>query len=384
MLCPGCKIEYRDGDIFCPGCGLDLRIAASICPVCGAQLKADDKFCPNCGSKVGVSASKEAQVAARPAGAEEAGTVLTREFIQQIADSFECNYLSPLSSLCHGKKKERVGESPIDEALLQVILKPEKAFYLTAMTREKSSQKGLLIKNGACYRWVDEDGRVVITREESSRKFLDSIRNDVTRNITEAESSLLMLKREQLDILKGVYSLCHALTEMKVVPAFTNMDQLKSLLGSSEEIIEQVRELSRQGLIRLIGYDNPIITIEARGEEIAGALVDYDVYYTIQVLTEGVDAYPSFHLLARGSRLYMVTNPNNGEDIIFRTLDASGFRSLIDWAWLADLAPENTAPGMESAEKTAAAAVTGDISCSQCGGMVRSDAAFCPNCGAKL
>ena len=394
MLCPRCKTEYENGDVFCANCGLDLRTAARTCPTCGARLETDDVFCANCGSKVEVTQTKEIPVTAKSTDVEEAETALTRQLIKEIASSFECSYLSPLSSLYHGGKKEKVGKSPINEALLQVILEPEKAFYLTGMTREKSYQKVLLINDGTYYRWIDEDGRVVITREESPWKFLESICTDVTQNVTEAEPSLVVLKQKQVEILKGIDALCQALTEMKVVPAFTTLTQLKSFLGSGEEITGQVRELSQQHFIKLIGYDNPVITIEARGQEIVRALVDYDVYYTIQVLTEGVDEYPSFHLLARGSRLYMLTNPENGEDIVVRTLDASGLRSLINWAWLADLTLEDIIPKMEATEKAApaepkdakAAARTAPPSgfCPKCGAPLRPDASFCMKCGGKL
>ncbi|MBA4395032.1 MAG: hypothetical protein C0407_15885 [Desulfobacca sp.] len=83
-------------------------------------------------------------------------------------------------------------------------------------------------------------------------------------------------------------------------------------------------------------------------------LEDYEVFYTLQVLAEGRDEFPSVYLILRTGQLYMISNPKNGDDVVVRTLNMADLRSLLSWMWIADLfhGEESFAASASSAPST--------------------------------
>ena len=50
-VCPFCKNELLESDMFCPFCGRKVK-NIKICSQCGEPNDKDDKFCSNCGTKM--------------------------------------------------------------------------------------------------------------------------------------------------------------------------------------------------------------------------------------------------------------------------------------------------------------------------------------------
>lgn len=343
MICPRCKTKAKQGDKYCVGCGLKLGVNS--CPTCGAPSQPDDAFCANCGKKLmeekveGTAVTAKAEVEEKVA-AEPKEVVFTHELLREIAATYEYNTLSPLFALHVTHKSGKRLDIPIKDKLFDAILNPSKAFYLTVATGGIVYQKILLVKDSICCRWVDYNGKVIVTEEKSARAFLNYIYGEISPAIQFSEKLVLALNRGQIVILKGIYSLCQAIARVKVSPVFTTYDRLRTFLKADDKIKKQLEDLAAKGMVKLIGVDNPIITLQDRGEEIYRALEAYKAFYTMQVLTEGREEFPSLHLVSEGGRLYMMSNPGNGEEVIIRTLDASGLRSLLNWLWIADIYPE--------------------------------------------
>ncbi|MHB8137327.1 MAG: hypothetical protein ACYDGO_02945 [Smithellaceae bacterium] len=264
-----------------------------------------------------------------PAG----GTVLSHQLIREIAAAYEYNSLSPLFALHMTQQNGKKANTPLKAKLLNAILKPSKAFYLTAIRGDSIYQKILLVGDSICCRWEDQDGSVIVAQEKTARNFIKDIIGDISATISDSQKSIIVFTRGQIVALKGIYSLCQAISQMKVKPIFTTYDHLKSFLNAGDEIKGQLDDLAAKGMVKLTGTDNSIITLELRGEEVYRVLEDYDAFYTMQVLTEGRDDFSSLYLIAEGGRLHMMSNPGNGDEIIMRGIDTAGLRSLLNWSW---------------------------------------------------
>lgn len=330
MICPRCNVTASAGNRFCVECGFDLRTAVTTCLACGAPFKSGDVFCAACGKRLGDKRVVEAVSAAE-------GTVLSHELIKEIASCYEFNTISPFSALDSAEKREKKGNLPVEGNLLDAILKPSKSFYLTASADNRLYQKILLGKDSTCFRWIDEDGRVVVNREKSPRDFIDYIYREISGGMSSNERSIVLLKREQILILKAINSLCQALSQTKLKTVFTTYDHLKQFLEADDGLKGQLDDLANDEMVRITGSGNPIITLGVKGDEIIKMLEEYDVFYTLQVLAEGREEFPSVTLTLRSSKLYMMSNPGNGDDVVVRTLDTANLRAVLNWMWTADL-----------------------------------------------
>lgn len=284
---------------------------------------------------------KTGTVSQETTAAEKIYTVLKHEEIKLIAESFEYNRLSPLSALHLSKKKGAEIKNPFATDVLEAILKPQKICDLTTLKQRQMVQKILLVKDSSFYRWIDEDGKVVISTEKNPRHFLDSIVGEIAATVSQSDRSVTLLKKEQIKILKGIYYLCQALIFLKVAVVFTTLGHLKSFLKAGDEMKGHVEELAQKGLIKCTGINDPIITLERMGEEIINVLENYDTFYHLQVMSEKSDEYPSLYLIARAGKLFMLSNPMDSDDVIIRTIDAAELRSILGWAWVTDLLSEN-------------------------------------------
>jgi hypothetical protein len=355
MMCPRCRTPVAQGDLFCTGCGFDLRTAGTCCAVCGAASVQGDSFCAACGTAleqpgvaqgtVGPKASASAaatEEAERPAGKGPAvcsgagGMVFTHGAIRDIAASYRCNTISPLSALNAAVSNSKSEPAPIDKDLLDGILTPSKAFYLTAGSGGTLSQSVLLTRDSVCWRWIDAQASVTVSREKRPREFISYVYAEISRGVTGVERSVITLTREQIVILKAVNSLGSALTRRKVRRVFTAYDQLERFLKADDSLRRQLDELASDRMVRIVGDGNPIIALEKAGDEIVNVLEDHDAFWNIQVLTEGRDEFPSVYLVRRDGRLYMISNPGNGDDVVVRSLDSAGLRSILNWMWTAD------------------------------------------------
>jgi hypothetical protein len=355
VICPECKKKAAEGDIFCVECGFDLRTTGASCPACGTPSVPGDAFCTTCGARLGPGQTFEAaQVKTavripvngepgRPA-AEKSSTVvkvgetlLTHGLIREIAATHEYTALSPLSALDLAEKRESKIDVPLDSSLLDAILSPSRAFYLTARAGSELSQTILMVRDSTCCRWMDKDGAVTISRETRPRDFIDHLCGDIYRTLSGSQESTVILKREQILILKGINSLGQALPQTKLRTVFTTYDHLKRFLQLDDGLKGQLRELEKIEMVKITGTGNPIITLGLKGGEIVTMLENYDVFYTLQVLTEGRDEFPSVYLILKGGRLYLVSNPKNDGDVVVRTLDKAGLRAVLNWMWSAGL-----------------------------------------------
>ncbi len=356
MICPKCKAKALAGDEFCVDCGFDLRTAATNCPSCGMPFAAGDVFCGACGTRLVQDRDREgdtkvktraktaiAEKPEKPANeklpkfSKAKGTILSHKLIKEIASSHEYNNISPLSALNPSEKKKKKVDIPLDSSILDAILKPSKSFYLTARAGNKLYQKILMVKDSTCCRWEDEDGTVLVNREKNPRDFIDYIYSEISKIILDSEKSLVTIKREQILILKAINSFCQALTKTKVKTAFAVYDHLKQFLKADDGLKGRLDELAKDGMVRITGSDNPIITLGAKGQEIIEILENYDTFYTLQVLTEGRDEFPSINLLLKSGRLYMISNPKNDGYVLVRTLNAANLRAVLNWMWTSQI-----------------------------------------------
>jgi hypothetical protein len=353
VICPACKKKAAEGDIFCVECGIDLRTSGAACPACGTPSLPGDAFCTACGARLGQGKGVEAEkvkAAARIAAADEperavagksarvmnAGeTLLTHALIREIAASHEYNSLSPVSALDSAEKRESKIGIPLESSLLDAILRPSKAFYLTARAGNKLSQTILIVRDSICCRWMDKDGTVTVVREKRPRDFIDCIYGDIAGAVSRGGRSTLILDREQIRILKAVNSLGRAVPRAKLKSVFAVYDPLKRLLQADDGLREHLCGLEKMGMIKITGSGNPIITLGVKGGDIVTMLESYDAFYTLQVLTEGQDDFPSVYLILSGGRLFMISNPKNGDDVVVRMLDAADLRAVLNWMWTA-------------------------------------------------
>ena len=352
MTCPRCQSKTSGEDIFCARCGFDLRKAAPACPACGTLMAPGDIFCASCGvqltpgaqaaapSKVMNSSSPVEKLEPPPAGTPRTvhigqGTVLSHGLIRQLAATHEYNKLSPLFALS-GVEKIKGGTSiSIDSGMLSAILLPARTFCLTARAAGNLYQEILLAGGPTCYRWSDRDGTVVVNREPGPRNFIEHIYGSIARDIKGNGSTNVILAREEIPVLKAIASLCSVLTLMKVRKAFTTFGWLQQMLKSADGLKGQLATLSQKGLVSLAGTGDPIVRLTEKGKAMVSILEDYDAFYTLQVLTGDHDEFASVYLVVNSGSLYLLTNPDNGDEVVVRTMDGAGLRSVLNWMWTA-------------------------------------------------
>lgn len=56
-ICPTCKREFEDDQIFCGECGSKLEFKRTFCTKCGNEITPDQQFCGQCGTKINSSSS---------------------------------------------------------------------------------------------------------------------------------------------------------------------------------------------------------------------------------------------------------------------------------------------------------------------------------------
>jgi hypothetical protein len=346
MFCPRCNAQSVTDDEFCAQCGLDLRTVSTYCPACGARSVSGDAFCAACGKRLVEDGLDDLQTRVKIAASERTagiskaeGTALRHSLVGEIASSHEYNSLSPIAALGPADKKASKVAIPVAGDILDAILQPSKAFYFTATAGDRLYQEILLVKGPVYCRWTDAEGTVVISREKGPRDFIDHIYGEISREMAGGEKSIAILTREQILILKAVSSLGRTLAFTKIKSEFTSYEHLKHLLNTDDGLKGRLHDLARDGMVRIRGSGNPIITLQARGVEVVNALENYDAFSTLQVLTEGIDDFPSVYLTLSEGRLFMMSNPKNGDDVVVRTLDKAGLRSVLNWMWTASLTP---------------------------------------------
>ena len=327
MRCPHCHSQTQDGDRFCVQCGARLTPAKSLCPSCGSVLKTGDAFCQGCGQPVEKASESEA--------------LLDHQQVRAMAAGWECNHLSPLAALSGFQEEndELASQTPAEllaftEGMLSALLRPEKVLYLAAFGREKYYQSILLVRQGACYGWQDENGQVHISRLHSSpHAFLARIQARLAERISDGHEPLLMLKRGHLEILRDLASQEEALAQMGLEPAFATKTQLEAFRPQGHALDEGLRAMSNAGLIKLLDGDNTLIFLAEKGSRVVSLLERHDFHYNLMVMRLGASEMANLNFLAQGERLYLLTNPQNGEDVLLRRLDRDALKSLIEWAW---------------------------------------------------
>lgn len=56
-ICPTCKREFEDDQIFCGECGSKLEFKRTFCTKCGNEITPNQQFCGQCGTKINSSSS---------------------------------------------------------------------------------------------------------------------------------------------------------------------------------------------------------------------------------------------------------------------------------------------------------------------------------------
>jgi hypothetical protein len=343
MLCPGCGSKYLEGAKFCGSCGYNLVSGERTCPACKEVILPGNKFCTNCGARI----QENAATGGEPEKGEEKAE-LTLDQIRDMAAGFRYNALSPLSGFRDPEKKGETGKIRLDKDLLEAVLTPERAFYVTGMSTEKSFQKILLIKESECYLWTDEGGRAVISKGENPKNYFETLFNEIGRGITKDNQHVVVLRQGEIEVLKAIDAFCESLELIHVTPVFATKVQIERFLNGGQELEPFLKGLSEKGLIKLLGLENTVIKLEEKGREIAKALTDYDYFYSLVILTEGSEEYPSINLSSSRGQLYMFTNPKDGEDIVIRSIHSEGLRSLLHWAWASGLSMDSRVAGSQS------------------------------------
>lgn len=289
--CPGCKAEYLSGDRFCMFCGASLEETA-----------------------------------------QDGGISLTGNDLAALAGSFDYSPLSPLAPHYVGPAKA----SPVtlDASAKRAILSPKRAFYFLELARDTFSQDVLLVGEGTYHRWSEGESGVTITKENSPRDFIAWTQEKLTGLITTAgELPLTSIRKRSLRSLTAVAILCGQLTGVDPAASFVTLSDLEFFLDGKEELSPEIEHLVRNGFLRTVGDDDPLIFLEEKGEKLHLLLNEYDRYFVIQVLTNSVPDYPCLALAARKGSLCLITSPEGSPDIFFRGMDRDGTSSLINWAW---------------------------------------------------
>jgi hypothetical protein len=296
MHCPKCNADYLKGDNFCISCGNDLRHTEENIP----------------------------------------GKILLKEdALAGIAGSHPYTALSPLAGFYQGPAEMK--PVTMEPSILNAILQPERAFYVIELTGNSFQQEVLLVKESSFHLWKEKDSAASISREAGPREFIERTKTLLAQCISNNNTSLISIKQKSLRTLAAVAALCKALSGINEAASFVTISHLESFVGGGEGLPAEIKELSRQGFIRCIGAEEPLIVLEQKGGNLLSLLNEYDRFFILQILTEGVPDYPSLHLAAWKGSLCLITKPKGSDDLVIRALDAEGMKSLIDWAWTTTL-----------------------------------------------
>jgi hypothetical protein len=274
---------------------------------------------------------------------------LTQNDLAALAGSADYSPLSPLAPYYAGA----VTSCPVtlDAAVSRAVFSPKRAFYFIELTRDAFLQDVLLVSDGARYRWSERDSAVTISREESPRDFIGWTRQTLAASVTsEKELPLLLIRKESLKTLTAIAVLCRELSRVDKAASFITLSHLKSFLDGKEVSSEEIAYLAGNGFIRMMDDADPLIFLEEKGEALYLLLNEYDRYFIIQILTDGVQDYPSFGLAVRQGSACLVTNPGGGADLVIRCTDPEAIGSLINWAWTVHPLPEAPVPAAPAPE----------------------------------
>lgn len=339
MLCPKCGSKYLEGARFCGQCGYDLSSGERTCPACKAAVLPGNRFCTHCGTRVEESADSHSR-----SEIGEWTDALTLDQIRDLAAVSRYNALSPIAPFHDPAKKGGTGKILLDKDLLEPVLRPERAFYVTRMSPEGSFQKVLLIKGARSVLWTDEGGHVVISKGGNLKEFFETLVSEIGSGVTEGEQDLMVMTQDEIEVLKATEAFCESLEMIHVTPAFATKIQIGKFMDEGRELEPLLKSLLEKGLIRVLGRENSVIKMEEKGKQIAEALTDYDSFYSIVSLTEGSKEYPSIHLSSSRGRLYMLSNPKDGEHVLIRSIHPEGLRSILNWAWASGLSAAGMSP----------------------------------------
>jgi uncharacterized RDD family membrane protein YckC len=83
FLCPGCKSEYRKGDLFCRECGAALKAPdgppKAVCASCGTAVVLPARFCNACGARLAMDEASLAETPGMPTRPEPPAQVETTD-----------------------------------------------------------------------------------------------------------------------------------------------------------------------------------------------------------------------------------------------------------------------------------------------------------------
>lgn len=287
------------------------------CPKCKAVCESDDSFCMSCGTAL----------EKRP---DRRQIRLTENDLAGIAGSQPYTPLSPLAPYYQGPVKMK---RAIEPSALNAILSPDRAFFLIELTRGSFRQDVLLIRDSSCYRWEEEASGVSLSKETGPRGFLGRATKLLAGYSSKGNSSLMSIKTKSLKTLAAVVVLCRNLSTIHRAASFITLSHLESFIGTGEGLPAEIKDLSQRGFIRCIGVEEPLIVLDKKGEELFLLLNEYERYFILQVLTDGISDYPSLHFAVRKGSLYLLTNPKGSDCLVIRRVDPEGIGSLINWAW---------------------------------------------------
>lgn len=289
------------------------------CPRCNVEYQSGERFCMHCGSTL--------------VGAEEGRLLLAPADLAALAGSSEYSPLSPLAP--HYAGPVRDCEVALAPPLKDAVLSPTRAFYLMELSRDTFAQEVLLVRDAARYHWSEGDSGARIRDVAAARDFLAEVRDRLASSVSGREAwPLITVTKTSLQVLTGVAVLCRNLSRVGKAASFVTLSHLEAFLGRQVSAGE-IAELAGEGLVKTLGDDDPVIMIEARGEDLYLLLNDYERYFIIQVLTSGALDYPSLGIVVRDGTACLVTNPSGGADIVVRGLDPEAIASLVNWAWTA-------------------------------------------------
>jgi hypothetical protein len=262
---------------------------------------------------------------------EDDRTLLRKDDLVGIAGSHTYTPLSPLAPYYQGPVKMKT--ATLEPTALSAILRPDRAFFLIELTRDSFRQDVLLIRNSSCYRWEEQTAGISLSRETSPRGFIGRTTNLLAGYSSKGNASLTSIKTKSLKTLSAVAVLCRNLSTIHRAASFITVSHLESFIGAGEGLPAEIKDLSQQGFIRCIGAADPLIVLDKKGEELFQLLNEYERYFVLQILTEGISDYPSLHFTARKGSLYLLTNPKRSDCLVIRPVDPELISSLINWAW---------------------------------------------------
>jgi hypothetical protein len=263
--------------------------------------------------------------------AEDGRTLLRKDDLAGIAGTHTYTPLSPLAPYYQGPVKMKTAN--LEPSALNALLRPDRAFFLIDLTRDSFRQDVLLIRDSSCYRWEEETSGISFTKEANPREFIGRTTKLLAGYSSKGNTSLMSIKTKLLKTLTAVAVLCRNLSTIHRAASFITISHLESFIGTGEGLPAEIKDLSQQGFIRCIGAEEPLIVLDKKGEELLLLLNEYERYFILQILTDGISDYPSLHFAARKGSLYLLTNPKGSDCLVIRRVDPEGISSLINWAW---------------------------------------------------